>query len=162
VKRAFAALVVISSIGCDLFAQQKKTTPGVGDHLVITMTGDLAKEYARRIGSRGQDLPGLEIETTATIAQQFGDGRVRIEHSSPVSRDGKLTRLVTLTGIVDSTKVETTVIPKGTPVYASPGDHKAGTKPNLTPDATTTRRLQLSDLKGLKLRTWTLAEEIGD
>jgi hypothetical protein len=162
VKRAFAALVVISSIGCELFAQQKDTIPRVGDHVVIKMTGDLAKEYARRTGSLAQFPLGLEIETTATIAQQFGDGRVRIEHSSHVRREGKLTRLVTLTGIIDSTKVETNVIPKGTSIYASPGDHKAGTKPKLTPEETKTRRLQLSDLKGLKLRTWTLAEEIGE
>ncbi len=127
------------------------------------MTGDLAKEYARRTGSPTGDAPdGLAIETIATIEQQVGDGRIRIEHSSPINTDGKLVRLLTLTATVDSTTVTTEVTPQGTLIYASPADHKKGTKPKLTTKETKTRRLQLSGLKGLKLRTWTISEEIGD
>lgn len=157
--RVLAALALVVVIGSDLFAQQKISTAKVGDLIAIKMTGELAKEYARRTGSlEANEIPdGLEIETMATIAQQFDDGRIRIEHSSQIKTKGKAIRLVTLTATVDSSKVATDVTPKGTPISASPG-----AKPSLTTADTKTLRLKLSDLKGLKLRTWMLSEEIGE
>lgn len=157
--RTLAALAVLASIGNgSLFAQQN-TSAKAGEHLVIRMTGDLAVQYAKRTGSISKDnVPsGFEISTTATIAQKLKDGRIRVEHTSHVVRDGEPTRLVTLTATVDSTKLTRDVTPKGTEVYASPD-----AKPTLTTTETQTLRLTLSDLKSLKLRTWTLAEELGE
>ena len=163
--RTLAALTALAVLGNGpLFAQQHVTSAKVGDHLVIRMTGDLAREYAQRTGSLGETKApaGLEIETHATIAQTLDNGRIRIEHSSHIKHDSKQDRLVTLTATVDRTKLTTNATRKGTPVYASPAAHRNGTKPRLTTEDTKMLRLQLSELKGLKLRTWTLAEEIGD
>lgn len=159
VLRILAALTLILGIGNGLYAQQSHATAKVGDHLAIRMTGDLAKEYAQRTGSlRGNQAPtGFQIEISATIAQHLTDGRIRIEHTSHINRDGGTTRLVALTATVDPTKITKDITPKGAPVYASPG-----AEPKLTTEITKTLRLKLSDLKGLKLRTWTLSEEIGD
>lgn len=100
---------------------------------------------------------GLEIKTSARVAQQLSDGRLRVEHTSQINREGETTRIVTLTGTIDSTFIATDITPNGTPIYASPG-----AEPQLTTEATTMLRLTLSDIKGLKLRAWTLSEEIGD
>jgi hypothetical protein len=164
IVRTLAVFVVLAAIGNgSLFAQQN-THGEVGDHVVIQMTGDLAAEYGKCIGTIKKDQvpPGLEISTTATIAQKLRDGRVRIEHTSHIIRDREPVRLVTLTATVDSTKLTTDVTPKGTAVYASPADHKNGSKSTLTTTETRTLRLTLSDLEGLKLRMWTLAEELGN
>jgi hypothetical protein len=128
------------------------------------MTGDLAKEYARRTGSlKWNEAPaGLQISTSATVAQKRDDGRFRIEHFSHINRVGNLARLVTLTAIVDSTKIASDVTPKNTPVYRSPADHQKSVKPTLTQKDQSALRLELSELKGVKLRTWALAEEIGE
>ena len=157
--RLLAALALCLGIGNGLFAQQNDASAKVGDQLAIQMTGDLAKEYAKRVGSlRGNEAPGgLEIETSATIAQHLNDGRIRIEHTSHVNRDGGTTRLVTLTATVDPAKITTGLTPKGTPVRVSPN-----AEPKPTTKVAKTLRLKLTDLKGLKLRTWTLSEEIGD
>lgn len=157
--RAFVVLMLFVGIGNRLCAQQEDTAVKAGDLVVLTMTGDLAKEYARRTESRAaNDLPkGLEIQTVASIEQRFDDGRIRIEHSSGIKTDGKTTRLVTLTATVDPSKVTTSITPKGTMLYASPGA-------NPFPSTEETKGLQitLSDLKGLKLRIWKLSEEIGE
>jgi hypothetical protein len=157
--RILAALTLFFVTGNGLLAQQNDDTARIGGHLAVRMTGDLAKEFAQRTGLLGKnDAPdGLQIETIATIEQQLDDGRVRIEHSSHVNREGKTSRLVTLTGTVDPTAITTDITPKGTSVYASPR-----AKPVLTTEETKMLRLKLSDLKGLKLRTWTLFEEIGE
>jgi hypothetical protein len=70
--------------------------------------------------------------------------------------------LITLTGIVDPKRIKFHVVPKNTPVYSSPKDEQNGVKPELTPKDHNEYRLDLSDLKGLKLQTWELKEEIGD
>lgn len=162
--RTLAALAVVAVIENGLWAQQRDDAAKVGDHLVIRMTGDLAKQYTRCTGSlQENEAPaGLAIETIATIAQKLDDGRIRIEHSSRIKGNGNQARLVTLTATIDSAKVTTDVTPKGTPIYASPAAHKSGTKPAMTSEDTKILRLQLSELKGLKLCMWTLAEEIGD
>jgi hypothetical protein len=160
--RTIAALVALASIANgSLFAQQHAPCK-VGDSVVIEMTGDLAVEYAKRVGSFKENTSGLQISTTAIVAQRHNDGRFRIEHTSHIIRDGRSARLVTLTATVDSTRFVTDVTPVGTAVYSSPADQLNGIKPVLTTRETSALRLQLSDLKGLKLCTWTLAEEIGN
>ncbi len=128
------------------------------------MTGKLAAEYGKLAGSiDGDRIPdGLNISTTAIVAQHLGDGRIRIEHTMPVMRDGAPIRLVTLTATVDATAVKTSDIPAGTATYTSPGEHRTGEKPTFTKDATKQFTLKLADLTGVKLRSWTLANEIGD
>ncbi|MBC8872776.1 MAG: hypothetical protein H8E44_25365 [Planctomycetes bacterium] len=162
--RTTAALVFVALAGTALGGQENRSDVNGGDHIVIRMTGDLARAYARRIDpSRQNEVPaGVQISTTATVAQKIGDGRVRIEHFSHIKRNGNVTRLVSLTATVDVTKIVTDVTPENTPVYRSPADHGNGVKPTLTRRDQKTCRLELSELKGLKLRTWTLAEEIGE
>lgn len=159
VARLLAAFTLVIAIGNELCAQQDQVEVQVGDHLAITLTGDLAKEYAQRTGllPDGEASDGIQIETTATIAQELDDGRIRIEHTSHVNRNGEQARLVTLTATVDPAKITSAVTPKGTRIFASPGS-----KPILTSEEMRTLRLQLSDLKGLHLRTWTLSDEIGE
>lgn len=154
-----AALAVLAVIGNSSLIAQQNASTNVGDHLMIQMTGDLAVEYAKRTGSINKDKvpPGLHISISATIAQKLKDGRLRVEHTSHIVRADEPFQLVTLTGIVDSATLTTDIRPKGTEVSTSPD-----AKPTLTTAETQTLRLTLSDLKGLKLRTWTLAEELGD
>jgi len=162
--RVLAVFLVVAVFGNGPLFSQEDASAKVGDLLFVRMTGDLAKEYAQRSGSlRENEAPaGLEISTSATIAQTLDNGRIRIEHWSQIKRDGKQDRLLTLTAIVDRTKITTDVTRKGTPVYASPAAHKNGAKPSLTTEDANVLRLQLSDLTGLKLRTWTLESEIGE
>jgi hypothetical protein len=158
VVRLFAALIIVV-MGNELLAQQNDATARVGDVILIKMTGDVARDYARRIGSLPEiaERNGLEIQTTAMIAQQLDGGRFRIEHYANVNHEGKTVRLVTLTGIVDPAKITSAVTAKGTSVSASPQ-----AKPVLITEDMKTFRLELSDLKEVKLRTWTMVEEIGD
>jgi len=123
--RTISALTLVVVVGNAASAQDKTLSVNVGDHLVIQMTGDLAKEYARRTGSlKWNEAPaGLQISTSATVAQKRDDGRFRIEHFSHINRVGNLARLVTLTAIVDSTKIASDVTPTNTPVYRSPANH---------------------------------------
>ncbi len=104
--RTLAALAALAVIGNGSIFAQQNTSTKVGDHLVIQMTGDLAVEYAKRTGSINKDKvpPGLEISTTATIAQKLENGRIRVEHTLHIVRDGEPVRLVTLTATVDSSK----------------------------------------------------------
>ncbi|MBC7967261.1 MAG: hypothetical protein H7Z17_15205 [Fuerstia sp.] len=162
--RTLTALVVVLVIGSGLFAQQNDAQVKVGDAIVIHMTGDLAKQYAKCSGyGRGKELPaGLEIQAIATIEQILDDGRIRIEQSFEMKRDGKQDCLVTLTATVDSTTITTDVTPKGTSVLASPATHKNDAEPTLTSEDMKMLRVALSGLQGVKLRTWTLTEEVGD
>ena len=163
IARTLTILAVLAAIGHGpLFAQQNEPAM-VGDQIVIQLAEDLAAEYGKRTGAIKSDQasPGLQIETTATVAQQLHGDRIRVEHTSPIVRDGQPTRLVTLTATVKSTRLRTIVTPKGTAVVASPAEHKKGAKPIQTTTETKTRRLPLSDLEEVKLRTWTFAEELG-
>ncbi len=158
-NRTLAIVVALALLGNGSSLAQQHTSAKVGEPLVIRMTGDLAVEYAKRIESidKAKVQPGLEVSATARIAAVLKDGRYRVEHTSHIVRDGEPDRLVTLSATVDSTKLTTDVTPKGTEVYASPG-----ARSTRTTEKTQTLRLTLSELQSLKLRTWTLAEEIGE
>lgn len=164
VVRALVACVIVAVTGAQIHAEQNDAPPKVGDTIFITISGDLAKAYARRVQliDNADRLPGLAIGTTARVEQQLENGQLRVEHSGAARADGQTTRLVTLTAIVDSSKITTHVSPKGTPLYASPADRKKGIEPRLSQHETKSHRLELSDLKGVKLRIWVLSEEIGD
>ena len=163
--RTLAALVVFAVIGNRLPAQEDNVTINAGDQLVISMTGDLAKEYARLTCSqRGVvQSEGLQVQMFATIVQKLDRGRYRIEYSSHIIKvDGNPSRLVTLAAVVDATQIKSEAIPRNTPTYSSPADIQKGVKPTLTQKDQKLLRVDLSDLKNLKLRTWTLAEESGN
>ncbi|MEZ6074091.1 MAG: hypothetical protein R3C59_16875 [Planctomycetaceae bacterium] len=143
---------------------QQNKTDDAARFVVLEMTGRLAAEYGKLAGSiDGDRIPnGLHISTTAIVAQRLDDGRIRIEHTMPVMQDGAPIRLVTLTATVDATAVKTIAVPGGIATYTSPGAHKSGEKPTLTKDATKQVAVELADLKGVKLRSWTLANEVGE
>jgi hypothetical protein len=160
VAKTAAVLAIAAAFAGTLVAVEDKASVKVGDLIVLEMTGELAVEYSRRVGTLnpGEDAPsGLSITTMATVDQQLENGQLRIEHSRRcVDRDNK-PRLVTLTAIVDATQITEYVIPRG-PAQRSPSD------PQQTQIDEDKRgvRVELSDLKRLKLRTWSLTEEIGD
>jgi hypothetical protein len=157
------AFVVLLMQGSWLCAKQSGPDLNAGDVLLLDLRGNLAREYARRSSSpHSANQGGLQISTSATVVQKLNDGRLRIEHSTPVWRGNKADRLLTLTATIDPKDLRADVTPTNTPTYASPAEHKKGAKPALTTKKTTSFCLPLSELKKVKLRTWTLTEEVGD
>ena len=159
---AFAGLVgaVVTVMGNVNFAQDNVKAGNVGGKLVIKMTGDLAQEYAKRTGPIREEKvdSGFEIQAVATIVEKANDGQLGIQHTSYVHLEGKLAKLVTLTGNVNPSRFTTYGVPKGTITYENPGPN-ASTR---TTADSTILQLEVSDLKGLKLRTWSISDEIGE
>jgi TRAP-type mannitol/chloroaromatic compound transport system substrate-binding protein len=155
----FTALAIALPFNCAALAQVRDKTIMEGDQIAVSMTGDLAKEYAKATGVVRdiKQVDGLTIKTMATVEQRLTNGQIRIEHSSQVNQVGKTPRLVTLTATIATSKVTSEVTPTGTKVFASPGSKDKG----ITTNQSEMLRTSLSDLKGLKLRTWTLATEVG-
>ena len=141
--------------------QSKEKQTGI---IVLNMSGDLARAYARISGSIDGDegLGGLNISTTAVIAQRLENDQVRVEHSAPVKSEGKPDRLVTLTATVDAEKIRFFVRTVYTTSYSSPDAKESGEKPTLSLSHQSTPVLSLADLEGVKLRSWTLESEIGE
>lgn len=131
----------------------------VGDHLDLHLTGDLAKEYAHRTGSPIPADPRarLQIQVSAVIAQELDDGRLRIEHTSRMLREGEDIRRVTLTAIVGRQEIAEIITPGGTALYDSPGAELK----SRTDKETRGSRIELSDPDDVKLQTWKLVEETG-
>jgi uncharacterized hydantoinase/oxoprolinase family protein len=155
----FTALAIVLPFNCVALAQVRDKAIMEGDQIAVSMTGDLAKEYAKATGIERdiKQVDGLTIEIVATVEQRLTDGRIRIERSSQVNQAGKAPRLVTLSASIATSKVTSEVTPKGTQVFASPGSKDKG----VTTTQSEMLHTSLSDLKGLKLRTWTLATEVG-
>jgi len=161
-----AVAILIALVTISLPAQQNDSVARVGDVIIIRMTGDVANEYAKRTSKElakrisevpdGAPLSGLRVELSATVDHVLPDGALWIEYSH-MMRDQKPVRLVTLTGKIDPQKITTDVTPKGTKVLGSPG-----AEPTVTTEDFKNRRLELTDLKGFKLRIWTLVDEIGE
>ncbi|MGD9636099.1 MAG: hypothetical protein AB7G28_17760 [Pirellulales bacterium] len=142
-------------------AQSADALPAVGDHLFIDLTGKLAQEYVKRMDVPSGPLPGLSISTTATIEQRLTDGKYRISHHTRANSAGR-PRLITLTAVVDPSQITTAITPANTLVYASPAVQQAGGTPALTKSDQNSFRVELSSLKGVKLQTWELVEEVGE
>lgn len=132
--------------------------------VILEMSGELAAEYSKATNplSREAIPKGLRITTTGSIAQRLENGRLRIEHTTPVWENGVQTRRVTLTAVVDASTVKLKVIPKGTPTFTSPGASKAGEKGLETKMESEQSSLELPDLKRVKLREWKLEHEFGE
>jgi hypothetical protein len=131
----------------------------VGDQLAIKMTGEAAKAYSIATGAPDtvQASQGLSTEILGTVAQRLTDGRFQVQHLSNVRQKDKSERLVTLTAIVRPEKVQTKVTPKGTMVYASP----KSTVASVTTQSSSFPQIELDDLGGVRLQTWSLMNEVG-
>lgn len=161
------AVMVLSS--GNVFSQQptvfsQQLTEKHTGVIVLNMSGELARKYAQISESIDGDesLGDLRISTTAVIAQRLENDQVRVEHSAPVKSEGRPDRLVTLTTTVDAKKIRSFVRTVYTTSYSSPAAKEAGEKPTLSPSHHSTPGLSLADLKGIRLRSWTLESEISE
>jgi hypothetical protein len=152
------AAVLVALTSTSLIAQQPDSVAKVGDIVTITVTGDLARDVAKRISALPEDRPldGLEVQLAAVVRDVSLDGTLYIEYWQ-MMRDEKPIRLMTLAGKVNPQKLTTDITPKGSKIYSSPE-----AEPTFTTEDCLNRRLKLADLKGFKLLTWTLAEELGE
>ena len=157
-KTQTAAAIWFALLPTLLLAQEADSVAKVGDMVTIKVTGDLAKDVAKRISRlpEGRPLDGLKIQMAAHVRDVSPDGTLYIEYLQ-MMRDEKPVRLITLAGKVDPRKITTDITPKGTQVYNLPEG-----EPTFTTEDYLNRRLELTELKGFKLRTWTLAEELGE
>lgn len=157
-RLAFLTFALVAFSATVLFAVDGQTPPPKpGDLVAVTITGEMAKEYTVRKGLPHVD--GCEVSTIAKIAQVLEGGKLRIEQSMPIKREGKPEQLFTLEAVVGQKDVTIHVTPKGTEIYASPGDHKK-VKPRGTTEETSYREVRLSKAEGIKLRVWTLTDEL--
>ncbi len=97
---AIAAIGIASS---SLFAQQNASVK-VGDVIRLRLTNEVATAWYEHIDAPGP-LPGLQIETNATIAETLDDGRVLVIMTWGDPRDAKQHPLATLTTSTDRSKL---------------------------------------------------------
>lgn len=162
--RLLIALLVTLSLGSNaLFAQQDEAeNTGL---IVLEMAGELGSEYSKLIGIVKTDWKskGRTISVPAHVSYRLADGLVRIEHSTPIKKDGKTTGLVTLSTTIDSDALQIVDVPKGTQTFSAPRrKNEPAKKRTLTKTATKHHKLALSDLKGVELRSWKLTSSISD
>lgn len=159
--RTFAAIAVFVMLDSVLIAQEFVPTIKVGDRLSIRMTGDVAKEYARRSGRQTSTANGtrLVIETPATVTERLTDKHYRIEQSFPISLENKRQRLITLSAIIDPKKIVGSVDPGVIEYSSSPTSKEKFVIPASTRPDSQTRTIEISDLKDLKFQTWELVNE---
>jgi hypothetical protein len=150
VVAALFALVTSS-----LLAEQNDSVLKAGDMILVSITGEAAKEFSKRHSGSADNGPqaDIHVQLSAHVDHVFEDGAIWIEYSL-IMRDKKPVRLVTLTGKVDPKRITTDITPKGTKLYSAPG-----AEPRMTTEDHTNRRLELPDLKGFKVRVWHLVEE---
>jgi len=161
--RAMAFLLLFVTMAHPSHAEEAALR--VGDEVSLMMESELAIEYARRSGwlKKDQAPHGLTVDVSVKVSRKLDDTRYQIECSNLLKgNDDQKDRLVTLTAIVDAGKIESDTIPIGTGFYSSPAAHKEGAKPVPSSADQHSRRLKLSKLDELRLRTWTLTDEIGD
>lgn len=160
-KTWLALLVIVSFVTRAASAQEPERIQGF---VVLEMSGELALEYGKLTGTvKSDQVPkDLSISTTAIVAQHLEGEKIRLEHSCPIMKKESSTQLVTLTVTVDKTAIKTTETPAATKIYSSPGAGQSGEQPTVTENETKQLTLSLSDLTGVKLRTWKLVTEIGN
>ena len=155
-------IAVLSLMASAALAQTPTPDITPGEQVFVQMSGKVAKEYASRCGLSDADHPGLRIETHATIQQLMADGNFRIEHVSMMPALHGKPRMVTLTAIVKKATLKIVATPKGTQVYASPAEHQNHRRTVATTSDWQSLRLELSDLKNVKIRSWVMVDEAGD
>ena len=153
-SRAIVAVALVMIAPAILMAADRTPTIGVGDQVLITMRGDLAKAYRRLSDSRQVD--DQPIEVAGAITQDCGDGRYRIENHCRIQNDSKPPILVSLSTTIDASQLKTQVSLR--PVSRQiPG--------SVTPAVFTRReqshlRVELSQLTCARLQRWTLENEV--
>lgn len=155
----------VSSQQPTVFSQPSTETQS--SPVVLNMSGDLAGKYAQIAGpiDGDEDLGGLIISTTAVMAQRLENDKLRIEHSAQVTTEGRPDRLVTLTATVAKTSIRSlvrTVLEGDFTYFNSRAARDAGESPAVSARHLSVPFLSLADLKGIKLRCWTLESEIGE
>ncbi len=156
------SLTVVAVVLFATLAHANETTSlGVGTTVFLTMTGELAEKYSQQVGAlpKNRKPPsGLAVSTSARIVQKLKDGQFRLESvSRPIERS-KQTLLITLSVTVKRGAITKSQTRAGTQVYSSPRVQHAVT----TTKPITSYRIQLSNLKGVRLRTWKLQSELGE
>ncbi len=159
--RAVVTMFFVIVASMDAIGQNVINAANVGDAIIIRMTGALAKEYAKRHGHPApNDRQQFSIEVPARISQSF-DGQYLVDHSSPVNSSNRRRRMITLSAIIDLNRVDGKSPPRGL-IDRSPDDRKNVVVPTIGHKGQTTKVVELSVLKGIKLQTWELTEEIGN
>lgn len=135
--------------------------------IVLNLSGDLARDYARMIGAIDGDAIGVrrEIATTAVIVPPLGQNTVRIQHRAQVESEAGPDRLVTLTAVVDKTAVRSfvrTVIAGEFSFSDSPTEPESGESTTVTARHLSSPILSLADREDVRLRSWTLESEVGE
>lgn len=128
----------------------------------VELSGEVATEFARMCGqTRSKDIK--KISTSGTIVQKFDADKYRLVVSQSIVNSDKTECLVTITAIIDSHNIDSQVTPKGTPIFVAPvatADKKA-VPATLTSHETKWTLVKLTELKGVKVRMWTISEEVG-
>jgi hypothetical protein len=162
------ALVLLNG---DVYSQQpavfsKQPAAEQIGSIVLNMSGDLAREYARMTGAIDGNATrgGRIISTTAVIVSPLGHNKVQIQHSAQFKTEAGPDRLVTLTATVNKTAMQSlvrTVFVGDFTFSSSPADSVSGESPTVTARHLSIPLLSLDDPKHVKLRSWTLESETG-
>lgn len=156
---AVAALIDIGPLLAQEKPEKQSETAKVGDSVRIQLGGDRAIAYQKLLGAKESDLPeGLKVTFDATIKRLLKDGRVRVEQSFPIDRDGEPARLLTFEAEAQF-RLITIVTPK---VVRAKAIGEEGYNATPTRETVTERILDLPDEKTLKLRVWTMEREFAD
>ena len=170
-------LIILASLGNGVLAEERHPVDMVGEQISIKMSGKLAEEFSKRVGIERKNGPadGYRISILGTITQKLPEGQFRIEHMQPGADGDKRPVMVKLTGVVDAKNIKTSVTPKGTVVLKpkpNPDSEPSGNRTtplnlaaferSTTSKDQTTHRLELSELKGLKIQTWRLIDEVAE
>jgi hypothetical protein len=177
--RTLVAFFVVALAATVSPAEERPVTAKVGDTVIVSMTGDVAKEYVRLNHRASIEAKEVNVETTAVIAQKLDDGRFRIEHFSQTQEKGKPPCLVSFSTIIDAAQIERVIgvefiidhgidevhgknvefVPEDTAVSSSPSEV---VKVKFTEAVRINFRVSLSNVEGVTLRSWKLDEEVGN
>src|SRR4051794_2906607 len=121
--RWFAAVVIFLFATSNAFAVQP------GDTVFVQLKGKLAREFTRaEVGvpdPRRRNDDDTVVEFGAIVAQRLPDGQLRIETSSSCRGPGGEAGLITFAATIAPTMITSSVTPKGTKVYSSPGSNES-------------------------------------
>lgn len=156
-SRFIAAFLIAILYTSPLFGEQGDQEVKVGDLVSVEMSGDLVQEYVRCCCGKPKAEEGLTMSFLAHVVQILDNKHVRIEDSMPMKNEDGKERLMTFSVTCDSKRIASRQVPKGTAVYDSPDQKRVA----LTTKVSNTQELKLTDLKGVKIRVWTLTKEVG-
>lgn len=138
-----------------------------GEVVFLQVAGEAGTKLFHVMGmkemtSGANQSPGArhELQMPAQVAQVLEDGRVRVESSLPLPKDGQGERMLTVSATLNRDQITRRVTPAGSEVYvsASPTGNVQSTR---LAEETRSIDARVSELKQLKLRSWRLVEEAG-